>query len=88
MSTSEQELSKFRRIAEDIHSKPEVPIGTCVGSPFSSSRFGSEHHLFVVKKLDKIIGEFDTLDEALAIPGANPYDSGFLCSSCAELGIK
>ena len=88
MAITEQDLSEFRRRGKEVNSKPDIAVGICVGLSCSSLRFGSEHHPFVVvEKSGQKIGEFDTLDEALSVPGAVPYGFTPLCSSCAKLKV-
>jgi hypothetical protein len=87
MVISEKDLSEFNQKIKEVNFKPEVVIGICIGFMYSGSRFGSEHHPFIVEKSGQIIGEFDTLDEALSIPAAVPYGSTPLCTSCAKLKI-
>lgn len=85
MAISEQDLQKFKQKEKEVERKPDVAIGICVGL---YTHFGNEHHPFVVEKLGKKIGEFDTLNEALSIPGAVPFGSTPLCLSCAKLKIE
>jgi hypothetical protein len=87
MAISEQDLRKFYEIQKEAKHKPDVCIGICVGNTFTNERFGSQHHPFVVENLGQIIGEFDTLNEALSTPGAIAYGSTPTCQSCAKLKI-
>ena len=89
MSTLKEDIDRLYK--EAVQDAPEIAINWCIGR---YGMFGSDHHPFVVMKRahhgksiwePNTLGEFDTLNEALKIPGAQSYGSSMLCSSCSKL---
>jgi len=84
MAISEDEKNRFDKMADQLERRPELWIGICVGW---WGQYGPDHHPIVVRKGNETIGEYDTLDSALAL-GARPWGSTPMCSSCAKISIK
>jgi len=80
-----------RLFKEGVSAAPEVAINLCIGR---NGKFADEHRSFVIMKKatggrfiwqEGSLAEFNNLDEALTFPGAQPYGSSTLCSSCRKL---